>query len=61
MFTGITIESGLTGLAIGKFNGKDISWYENMATLRKNLIKEMIRRYGEDYVLTVNVWVCDGE
>ena len=59
-----TIEGSLTELAMGDFNGRDISWnawYANMETLRKNLIKEMIRRFGDDFEFTVNVWVCDGE
>lgn len=60
-FSGRTIDAGLTGRAKDDFEGRDISWYENMATLRKNLIKEMIRRYGEDFEFTVNVWVAEGE
>ena len=56
-FTGNTIDSSLTGLAFNDLNGKWGTWYEILATLRMNLIKEMIRRFGEDFEFTVNVWV----
>lgn len=37
------------------------TWGDKVANLRKNLIREMISRFGEDFEFTVNVWVCDGE
>ena len=33
------------------------TWGDQVANLRKNLIKEMIRRFGEDFEFTVNGFV----
>lgn len=43
------------------FTKAGVDGYDNMETLRKNLIREMISRFGEDFEFTVKVWVCDGE
>lgn len=59
-----TIDSWMTPsaedeLSCGSPAGR--TWGYQVAKLRKNLIKEMISRFGEDFEFTVNVWVCDGE